>query len=61
MTGEQGRKAVRKPYFSRTKVTPPVSSRFEVPRQAILEQVYASSARIVLVHAPAGVLAKPPS
>ena len=53
MTREQAEKR-SEPYFSRTKVTPPVSSRFEVPRQAILEQVHASGGRIVLVHAPAG-------
>ena len=53
MTREPAEKR-SEPYFSRTKVTPPVSSRFEVPRQAILEQVHASGGRIVLVHAPAG-------
>lgn len=43
------------PYVSRTKVTPPVTSRFEVPRQAILERAgYADTKRAVLVHAPAG-------
>ena len=42
------------PYFSRAKVTPPATSRFEVPRDTILDRVHASSARVALVHAPAG-------
>ncbi|MCY1287759.1 HTH-type transcriptional regulator MalT [compost metagenome] len=43
------------PYISRTKVTPPVTSRFEVPRQAILDRAgTAVGSRAVLVHAPAG-------
>lgn len=43
------------PYISRTKVTPPATSRFEVPRQAMLERAgQADTSRAVLVHAPAG-------
>lgn len=43
------------PYISRTKVTPPVTSRYEVLRQAILDHVgEANSSRAVLIHAPAG-------
>src|ERR1700743_2131551 len=42
------------PYFSRTKVTPPVSSRYEVPRQAILQRVRESDRAVVVIHAPAG-------
>lgn len=43
------------PYISRTKVTPPATSRFEVSRHAILERASrADTSRAVLVHAPAG-------
>ena len=42
------------PYYSRTKVTPPVSSRYEVPRQAILQRVRESGRAVVVIHAPAG-------
>lgn len=43
------------PYISRTKITPPATSRFEVPRQAILDRVdQADASRAVLIHAPAG-------
>lgn len=43
------------PYISRTKVTPPATSRFEVPRQAMLDRAgQADTSRAVLVHAPAG-------
>ena len=42
------------PYYSRTKVTPPVSSRHEVPRQAILQRVRESDRAVVVIHAPAG-------
>jgi LuxR family maltose regulon positive regulatory protein len=42
-------------YISRTKVTPPATSRFEVPRQAILERAgKVDTSRAVLVNAPAG-------
>src|SRR6218665_137940 len=43
------------PYISRTKVTAPATSRYEVPRQAMLARAgLADSSRAVLVHAPAG-------
>src|SRR5262249_36501497 len=42
------------PYYSRTKVTPPVSARHEVPRQAILRGVREAASAVVVVHAPAG-------
>lgn len=43
------------PYISRTKVTAPATSRYEVPRQAMLERAgKAETSRAVLVHAPAG-------
>lgn len=43
------------PYISRTKVTPPATSRFEVPRQVMLDRAgQADISRAVLVHAPAG-------
>ncbi|PMX27472.1 MULTISPECIES: LuxR C-terminal-related transcriptional regulator [unclassified Pseudomonas] len=43
------------PYISRTKVTAPATSHFEVPRQAILERAgKADTSRVILVHAPAG-------
>ncbi|GLU39227.1 LuxR C-terminal-related transcriptional regulator [Pseudomonas sp. NBRC 100443] len=43
------------PYISRTKITPPPPSRFQVLRQAILDRVtQTDSARAILVHAPAG-------
>src|SRR5450830_1367745 len=43
------------PYLSRTKVTVPSTSRYEVPRQAMLDRAgQASMSRAVLVHAPAG-------
>jgi LuxR family maltose regulon positive regulatory protein len=42
------------PYFSRTKVAPPVSSRYEVPRLAILQRIRESQCSIVVVRAPAG-------
>jgi len=42
-------------YISRTKVTPPATSRYEVPRQAILERIgETDGSRAVLIHAPAG-------
>lgn len=43
------------PYVSRTKVTPPATSRFEVLRHAMLERAgQADAMRAVLIHAPAG-------
>ncbi|SCZ20751.1 MULTISPECIES: LuxR C-terminal-related transcriptional regulator [unclassified Pseudomonas] len=43
------------PYISRAKVTPPATSHFEVPRQAMLDRAgQAETSRAVLVHAPAG-------
>jgi len=43
------------PYLSRSKVTPPAASAFEIPRQAILEQLSAADAsRVIFVHGPAG-------
>ncbi|NWD66950.1 hypothetical protein HX870_04935 [Pseudomonas gingeri] len=43
------------PFISRIKVTAPATSRYEVPRQAILERAgKAETHRAVLVHAPAG-------
>ncbi|MEK1940883.1 MAG: helix-turn-helix transcriptional regulator, partial [Pseudomonas sp.] len=43
------------PYISRTKVTAPATSRYEVPRHAMLERAgLAETSRAVLVHAPAG-------
>jgi LuxR family maltose regulon positive regulatory protein len=43
------------PYISRTKVTAPATSRYEVPRQAMLARAgQAETSRAVLVHAPAG-------
>ncbi len=43
------------PYVSRTKVTAPATSRYEVPRQAMLARAgQAETSRAVLVHAPAG-------
>ncbi|WP_439855944.1 LuxR C-terminal-related transcriptional regulator [Pseudomonas yamanorum] len=43
------------PYLSPTKVTAPSTSRYEVPRQAMLDRAgQASMSRAVLVHAPAG-------
>ncbi|MDI3258138.1 MAG: LuxR C-terminal-related transcriptional regulator [Sinobacteraceae bacterium] len=40
--------------FSRTKVTPPISSPYEVPRRSILQRVCESACAVVVVHAPAG-------
>lgn len=43
------------PYISRTKVTPPATSRYEVLRQAILDHASeGNSRRVVLIRAPAG-------
>lgn len=43
------------PYISRTKITPPISSRSEVVRKAVLDQVdKTTNRRAVLVNAPAG-------
>ncbi len=43
------------PYISRTKVTAPATSRYEVLRQAMLDRAgTAQTSRAVLVHAPAG-------
>lgn len=46
--------ALAEPYYSRTKVTPPLSSAYEVPREAILQRVRDSDRSVVLVQAPAG-------
>lgn len=52
-SAEQGPKPSR--YLSRTKITPPGASRFEVLRQAVIDRVAASSdSQLVLVRAPAG-------
>ncbi len=42
------------PYLSRTKVTPPIASPFEVQRRAILDRLITDRNRVVLMHAPAG-------
>jgi LuxR family maltose regulon positive regulatory protein len=43
------------PYLAKTKVTPPLASPFEIPRQQILDHLSAAgSGRVILVHGPAG-------